>query len=102
MSLDQKSYNLPRPGSYEYKIQEAYWKKNISATHRFFCACPNWLLHFKWPGFHVRDGSAEGTGPTRVVRGPLDGAIISSPGSHAGDTQEAVAAAVSFLVDDTE
>nr|WCS65385.1 ORF2 [Torque teno Leptonychotes weddellii virus 1] len=33
----------------QYRKQEALWKRNISLSHSMFCACKNFLDHFKWP-----------------------------------------------------
>nr|ASA48586.1 ORF2 [Torque teno Leptonychotes weddellii virus 1] len=33
----------------QYRKQEALWKLHCNLKHREFCACPNFLDHFKWP-----------------------------------------------------
>ncbi|AJA71668.1 ORF2 [Seal anellovirus 6] len=46
-----------------YKLQEANWKRQVSALHKEFCHCSNFLDHFKWPtgtGGHS-GGTGEGT-----------------------------------------
>nr|ASA48998.1 ORF2 [Torque teno Leptonychotes weddellii virus 1] len=50
----------------QYRKQEALWKLHCSLKHKEFCACPNFLDHFKWPtggeGEGIRDvlgGEAE-------------------------------------------
>nr|WBM82746.1 MAG: ORF2 [Torque teno polar bear virus 47] len=91
----------PIPGTLSFKKQEAIWKKSIAETHKIFCSCPNYLLHFKWPTSTAAPGYASGSDTSPVVRGPLDGATIKGSGTG-GDLEEAVAAAVSFLVDDKE
>nr|WPH57529.1 hypothetical protein [Torque teno virus] len=107
--MDRTTYNSvratggfprPEPGSYEYKRAEAFWKQNISATHRIFCLCPNWMLHFRWPGYLAQYGSGAATAISGVVPGPLDGATITGHGSRA-DVDEAIAAAVHFGLDDS-
>nr|ASA48622.1 ORF2 [Torque teno Leptonychotes weddellii virus 1] len=32
----------------QFRRQEALWKQYCSLKHREFCACPNFLDHFKW------------------------------------------------------
>nr|QZE11966.1 MAG: ORF2 [Giant panda anellovirus] len=94
---------LPEPGTIEYRRAEASWKKNIWYTHRFFCSCPDWKLHFAtWPGYQEPNGSDGGTDTTAGVRGPLDGASIKGRGLTDDDILEAVGAAVQFNVDDPE
>nr|WCS65756.1 ORF2 [Torque teno Leptonychotes weddellii virus 1] len=33
----------------QFRKAEALWKQQCSLTHRKFCACGDYLLHFKWP-----------------------------------------------------
>nr|ASA48994.1 ORF2 [Torque teno Leptonychotes weddellii virus 1] len=33
----------------QYRKQEALWKQNCSIGHKQFCACGDFLSHFKWP-----------------------------------------------------
>nr|QZE11950.1 MAG: ORF2 [Giant panda anellovirus] len=91
---------LPEPGTPEYRAAEAAWKKNCSYTHKFFCGCPDFTLHFRWPTYPEPHGSGDGTGTTQVVRGPLDGASITGGGS-AEAIADAIHAAVAFDLDDT-
>nr|WCS65816.1 ORF2 [Torque teno Leptonychotes weddellii virus 1] len=49
----------------QYRKQEALWKLHCSLKHKEFCACPNFLDHFKWPtgeggegGHDALDGEA--------------------------------------------
>nr|QZE11969.1 MAG: ORF2 [Giant panda anellovirus] len=93
---------LPAFGTEAYKRAEAHWKRNIHYTHNFFCACPDWKGHFKWPGSADATGSAGGTGATRAVPGPLDGSSITGRGLTDDDIQETVGAVVHFTVDDSE
>nr|WCS65700.1 ORF2 [Torque teno Leptonychotes weddellii virus 1] len=50
----------------QYRKQEALWKLHCSLKHKEFCACPNFLDHFKWPtggegeGLHGGLGGGEG------------------------------------------
>nr|WCS65764.1 ORF2 [Torque teno Leptonychotes weddellii virus 1] len=39
----------------QYRKQEALWKLHCSLEHKKFCACPNFLDHFKWPTTGGRD-----------------------------------------------
>nr|USZ80604.1 ORF2 [Tick-associated anellovirus 8] len=91
---------LPEPGTLEYKRAEAHWKKNASYTHNFFCACGDFLSHFRWPGSLGGIGSGSGMATTGVVRGPLDGASITGHGSG-DEVRDAIHAAVAFDLDDT-
>nr|QZE11972.1 MAG: ORF2 [Giant panda anellovirus] len=93
---------LPAFNTEQWKRAEAHWKRNIHYTHNFFCACPDWKSHFKWPGSPEPSGSGAVTGTTRVVQGPFDGSSIAGHGLTDGDISEAVGAAVSFHVDDSE
>nr|WCS65576.1 ORF2 [Torque teno Leptonychotes weddellii virus 1] len=34
---------------YKYRKSEALWKKQLSQAHLNFCACGNFLNHFRWP-----------------------------------------------------
>nr|WCS65301.1 ORF2 [Torque teno Leptonychotes weddellii virus 1] len=34
---------------YQYRKSEALWKKQLSQAHLEFCACGNFLNHFRWP-----------------------------------------------------
>nr|ASA48670.1 ORF2 [Torque teno Leptonychotes weddellii virus 1] len=47
----------------QYRKQEALWKRDLCRAHLKFCACPNFLDHFKWPS------TGEGGGEDRDVRG---------------------------------
>nr|USZ80601.1 ORF2 [Tick-associated anellovirus 7] len=92
---------LPEPGTPEYKRAEASWKRNCAYTHKFFCGCPNYLLHFeKCLGSLDANGSAGTSGATAVVRGPLDGASITGHGSR-GEIDVAMDAGVAFVLDDS-
>nr|QZE11975.1 MAG: ORF2 [Giant panda anellovirus] len=94
---------LPEPGTIDFRRAEASWKKNIWYTHRFFCTCPDWKLHFAtWPGYQERSGSGDVTGTTGDAHGPLDGASIKGRGLTDEDIKEAVGAAVHFHIDDPE
>nr|WCS65776.1 ORF2 [Torque teno Leptonychotes weddellii virus 1] len=32
----------------QYRKQEALWKQHCSLSHKVFCACGDFLSHFKW------------------------------------------------------
>nr|WCS65680.1 ORF2 [Torque teno Leptonychotes weddellii virus 1] len=39
----------------KFRQAEAKWKRGVSVAHAAFCACGNFLLHFKWCGEGRRD-----------------------------------------------
>nr|WCS65848.1 ORF2 [Torque teno Leptonychotes weddellii virus 1] len=44
----------------QYKKREALWKRDLNLKHREFCACGNFLLHFKWPSTGGEGGDTGG------------------------------------------
>nr|ASA48566.1 ORF2 [Torque teno Leptonychotes weddellii virus 1] len=46
----------------QYKRREALWKRDCSLRHSEFCACGDYLLHFKWSSGGVGIGGQEGPG----------------------------------------
>nr|WCS65532.1 ORF2 [Torque teno Leptonychotes weddellii virus 1] len=34
----------------KFRQAEAKWKRGVSLAHAAFCACGNFMLHFKWCG----------------------------------------------------
>nr|ASA49034.1 ORF2 [Torque teno Leptonychotes weddellii virus 1] len=44
----------------KFRQAEARWKRGVSIAHAAFCACGNFLLHFKWCGEGRGDGENPG------------------------------------------
>nr|WCS65269.1 ORF2 [Torque teno Leptonychotes weddellii virus 1] len=51
----------------KFRQAEARWKRGVSIAHAAFCACGNFLLHFKWCG-----EGREGTGGQEGADGGAD------------------------------
>nr|WCS65820.1 ORF2 [Torque teno Leptonychotes weddellii virus 1] len=46
----------------QYRKQEALWKQHCVKKHNEFCACGNFLSHFRWSSGGVGIGGLEGQG----------------------------------------
>nr|ASA48862.1 ORF2 [Torque teno Leptonychotes weddellii virus 1] len=61
----------------QYRKQEALWKLHCSLKHKEFCACPNFLDHFKWPtggeGEGLHEGAVGGTAAESTTGENIEG-----------------------------
>nr|ASA48914.1 ORF2 [Torque teno Leptonychotes weddellii virus 1] len=75
----------------QYRKQEALWKRNLSLTHSKFCACKNFLDHFKWPfagggGGDGQGGAAGGVDVATFTGEDLD--VTGITGDGEGDISD--------------
>nr|WCS65552.1 ORF2 [Torque teno Leptonychotes weddellii virus 1] len=61
----------------QYRKSEARWKKQLSKQHLEFCACGNFLNHFRWPTGEEGGGN----------RGDRDGGPIEE-GATGGEEED--------------
>lgn len=84
----------------DIKKIEAQWKKSCHLTHQLWCTCGNFLSHFKWPGSQEENGSVDVSEISLAAPEPSGGDTTKDTGGIR-DVEEAIAAAISFELDDT-
>nr|WCS65349.1 ORF2 [Torque teno Leptonychotes weddellii virus 1]WCS65377.1 ORF2 [Torque teno Leptonychotes weddellii virus 1] len=73
---------------FQYRKSEARWKQKLSLEHLKFCACGNFLLHFKWPSGDDAIGGRGGAVTVADASTSTEEDILGTTGGGEGDISD--------------